>query len=288
MKKLSFAAALAFAAVSFTSCNNGGAPKADLKNSLDSLSYMYGIAQGTQYSQYLPQYQVDSTNIDQFIKGIVEGVKYADDKNKEVYLIGMNMGMQCAKNMVPGINYRTFGDDSTKTISVENLVAGLIKGLKDKKPEFTMEQINNILMEKDSVVKEQTFGENRKAGVAFLEENAGKEGVQKTESGLQYKVIKEGTGAKPEEGATVNVTYVGKLIDGTEFDSSKGDTIPMRLNGVLPGFREALKMMPVGSEWQVYIPSELAYGSASAGIIKPFSTLIFDLKLVSIKDEKKK
>lgn len=287
MKKITMAAALAFAALTFTGCNNNSAPKADLKNALDSLSYMYGLGQGNSYSQQLASAGIDSTNIDQFIKGVMEGVKASDDKNKEAYFFGMSLGMQCAKNMVPNINYRTFGEDSTKTISVENLVAGLVKGLKEKNPEMTFEQINNIIMEKDSIVKEEIFGDVKKANKDFLVENAKKEGVKTTESGLQYKVIEEGKGAVPAADATVNIKFVGKLIDGTEFDSSRGEAIPMNLNRSIAGFKEALSMMPIGSKWQLFVPAELAYGSGSAGNIKPFSTLIFDVELVSVKENKK-
>ena len=280
------AAALAFAALTFTGCNNNSAPKADLKNALDSLSYMYGLGQGTNYSQQLAGAGIDSSNIDQFVKGLLEGVKAADDKNKEAYFFGMSLGLQSSKSMVPNINYRTFGEDSTKTISVENLVAGLIKGLKDKTPSLTFQQINDIITEKDSLVKEEYFGDIKKANKEFLVENAKKEGVKTTESGLQYKIIKEGKGAVPADGATVNIVFTGKLIDGTEFDSSRGDTIPMNLNRSIAGFKEALSMMPVGSKWQLFVPYEIGYGTGAAGNIKPFSTLVFDIELISIKDEK--
>ena len=121
-----------------------------------------------------------------------------------------------------------------------------------------------------------------------MEENKTKEGVQTTASGLQYKVIKEGKCAIPTYSSTVKVNYKGTLIDGTEFDSSYKRNAPatFRANQVIKGWTEALTLMPVGSKWELYIPQELAYGARNAGQIKPFSTLIFEVELVSIEDKK--
>lgn len=130
-------------------------------------------------------------------------------------------------------------------------------------------------------------GENMVEGEAFLAENGTKEGVVTTESGLQYKIITEGTGAKPAATDTVEVHYAGTLIDGTEFDSSytRGATVSFPVNGVIPGWTEALQLMTVGSKWQLFIPSALAYGpgGTGGGPIGPNATLIFDVELVSIK-----
>ena len=138
-----------------------------------------------------------------------------------------------------------------------------------------------------SIIKREKYGENKIAGEKFLEENKTKEGVQTTASGLQYKVIKEGKGAIPTDSSTVKVNYKGTLIDGTEFDSSYKRNAPatFRANQVIKGWTEALTLMPVGSKWELYIPQELAYGARNAGQIKPFSTLIFEVELVSIEDK---
>lgn len=287
MKKIQIAAALAVAALTFTGCNNSSAPKANMNNAVDSLSYMYGLAQGDgMKTYYLQRSGIDSTNIDQFIKGILEGAKAADDKGKNAYYMGLQMGQNIANNAVKGINYNVFGEDSTKTISVENLFAGLIKGLKEKNIGFTQEEIRTIIEEKDSLIKEQNYSDIKKAGLDFLAENAKKEGVKVTESGLQYKVITEGKGAVPTETSKVMLKYTGKFIDGTEFDSSRGEAIEMIVNRNIEGFKEALMMMPVGSTWEIYLPYNLAYGNATRGSIKPFSTLIFNVELVSIKNDK--
>lgn len=289
MKKVTFAA-LALAALTFTGCNNNAsAPKADMKNAVDSLSYMYGLAQGDgMKTYYLQRAGIDSTNIDQFIKGMLDGAKSADDKDKNAYYIGLQMGQNIANNAVKGMNYNIFGEDSTKTISVDNLFAGLIKGLKEKNIGFTQDQIRSIIEEKDSVIKEEVYGQTKKEGMEFLAANAKKEGVQTTESGLQYKVIKAGNGAVPQEDSKVELKYTGKFIDGTEFDSSRGEAIEMIVNRNIDGFKEALMMMPVGSIWEIYIPYNLAYGETMRGSIKPFSTLIFNVELVSIKNDSKK
>ena len=126
--------------------------------------------------------------------------------------------------------------------------------------------------------------ENKAAGEKFLAENAKKEGVKTTSSGLQYKIIKEGNGAVPTDSSKVKVNYKGTLIDGTQFDSSydRKEPTTFRANQVIKGWTEALTMMPVGSKWELYIPQDLAYGAREAGQIKPFSTLIFEVELVGI------
>ncbi len=127
----------------------------------------------------------------------------------------------------------------------------------------------------------EKYADNKAAGEKFLAENKAKEGVVTTPSGLQYKIITKGNGAVPADSSKVKVNYKGTMIDGTEFDSSK-EPITLAVNRVIPGWTEALKMMPVGSKWELYIPQELGYGAQEAGKIKPFSTLIFEVELVDI------
>ena len=126
---------------------------------------------------------------------------------------------------------------------------------------------------------------NKTEGEEFLAKNKEKEGVKTTDSGLQYEIIKEGTGPKPKETDKVKVDYTGTLIDGTVFDSSvqRGQPATFGVNQVIPGWTEALEMMPVGSKWKIYIPSDLGYGERGAGKdIGPNSTLIFEVELLDI------
>ena len=128
--------------------------------------------------------------------------------------------------------------------------------------------------------------ENLAEGKTFLAENGSLPGVTTLPSGLQYKVIREGSGEKPLATSTVEVHYAGRLIDGTVFDSSvkRGEPAVFPLNGVIPGWTEALQLMPVGSKWEVYVPSELAYGAQGAGgVIQPNATLIFEIELLAIR-----
>lgn len=152
---------------------------------------------------------------------------------------------------------------------------------------FQQKQVAAQKAEQDKV-----GNDNQANGEAFLAENKTKDGVVTLDSGLQYKVVTEGSGAKPTATDTVEVHYAGTLIDGTEFDSSykRGTTVSFPVNGVIPGWTEALQLMPVGSKWQLFIPSDLAYGpgGTSGGPIGPNATLIFDVELVAIKSGDKK
>ncbi len=137
--------------------------------------------------------------------------------------------------------------------------------------------------EKRAAVLAAQADSNKKAGAAFLAENGKKDGVTTTASGLQYKVITAGTGAKPTDADSITVKYRGTLIDGMEFDSNNGQPATFQVGGVIPGFREALKLMPVGSKYQIFIPADQAYAERGAGdVIGPNATLIFEVELVAI------
>jgi len=153
---------------------------------------------------------------------------------------------------------------------------------------FIMKFINereSLKAEKQAEINKESFKENIALNEDFLAKNKEKAGVTVTASGLQYEVIKMGKGPKPTAESTVKVHYVGTLIDGTEFDSSikKSQPAQFPVSGVIPGWTEALQLMPVGSKFKLYIPSSLAYGANGAGeMIKPFSTLIFEVELLEI------
>ena len=181
-------------------------------------------------------------------------------------------------------NRQIFGQDSTQTLSKENFLAGFIATVK-KQGFVSVDSAAVYVRSKAELIKskalEAKYADYKKQNEDFLAKNKGKEGIQTTASGLQYKIITKGTGAIPADTSRVKVNYKGTLIDGTEFDSSK-EPITLAVSRVIPGWTEALKMMPVGSKWELYIPQELGYGAQEAGKIKPFSTLIFEVELVDI------
>ncbi|WP_321334275.1 FKBP-type peptidyl-prolyl cis-trans isomerase [uncultured Bacteroides sp.] len=286
MKKVSILMAIAVA-TSLASCT-AQSPKANLKSDIDSLSYSLGMSQTQGLKQYLVgRMDVDTTYMNEFIKGLNEGATKTSKKDV-AYLAGLQIGQQISNQMMKGINHELFGEDSTQTISKDNFIAGFVAGTLEKGGLMSMEKAQQYTQAKMEVIKnkamETKYAANKAAGVKFLADNKSKEGVVTTPSGLQYKIITKGTGAVPADTCKVKVNYRGTLIDGTEFDSSYSRKEPttFRANQVIKGWTEALTMMPVGSKWEIYVPQELGYGSRESGKIKPFSTLIFEVELLSI------
>ena len=289
MKKFTFVAAMAIAAASIVaSCGNSTSSKPNLKNDVDTLSYAMGMAQTQGLKQYLAQMEIDTTYMDAFIKGLNEGANAGDDKKKAAYYMGIQIGQQISNRMVKGINHELFGEDSTKTISLKNFMAGFIQGVKGKKGLMTVEQAGQVAQMKMMSIKaknmEEQYGPLKMKGEAWMAANAKKPGVKTLPSGVQYKVIKEGAGQMPKDTSVVKVNYEGRLIDGTVFDSSykNGQPVTLRANQVIKGWTEALVHMPAGSVWEVYIPQELAYGDREQGQIKPYSPLVFKIELISV------
>ena len=281
-----FVAAMAILVAGFTACGNS-TPRANLKNDVDTMSYAIGLAQTQGLKEYLVgSMGVDTAYMSEFIKGLNEGVNAGENKKKAAYFAGIQIGQQISNRMMKGINNELFGEDSTKTISLKNFMAGFIGGVTGKKGLMTMEEAQETAQRKMQEVKaremEKKFGANKEAGEKFLAANAKKEGVKTLPSGLQYKVLTEGTGAIPADTSLVKVNYEGRLIDGTVFDSSykRGEPAIFRANQVIKGWTEALCHMPAGSVWEVYIPQDQAYGEREQGDIKPFSALIFKIELV--------
>ena len=281
---------MAISAATFMSCGNS-TPKADLKNDVDSMSYAMGYSQTQGLKEYLVgRMQIDTTYMDEFLKGLNVGASAGDDKKKAAYYAGIQIGQQISNQMVKGINSEVFGEDSTKSISLKNFLAGFAAGTTGKgSVKMTMEEAMKLAQTKMSQIKTQSmekqYGANKAAGEKFLKENAKKPGVITMPSGLQYKVIKVGNGPMPKDTSTVVVNYEGKTIDGKVFDSSytKKEPVTMRVNQVISGWTEALLRMPEGSSWELYIPQNLAYGEREAGQIKPFSTLVFKIELLKVK-----
>lgn len=191
------------------------------------------------------------------------------------YGIGLQVGQQLKES-------------GLQDLQPEALLAGLTDSLQGNTPQVAVEAVHRALREiheRADVIRREQQKEQAATGEAFLADNASKEGVSVTESGLQFKVLKKGDGPIPAQKDQVRVHYTGRLIDGTVFDSSveRGQPAEFPVNGVIAGWVEALSMMPVGSKWQLYIPYNLAYGERGAGAsIPPFSALIFDVELLAI------
>jgi FKBP-type peptidyl-prolyl cis-trans isomerase FklB len=220
------------------------------------------------------------------IVGVLSGVAHAQskpslktDKEKVSYSIGLDIGTNFKRQSVD--------------LDSKALAAGISDGLSGAKPALGEDEVKKVLADfqqqmrtRAATMAQQAADDNKKKGEAFLVENKKQKGVVTLPSGLQYKILKDAKGAKPKATDTVSTHYRGTLIDGTEFDSSikRGQPAEFPVNQVIPGWTEALQLMPVGSKWQLFIPSDLAYGPQGAGnTIGPNSTLIFEVELLDIK-----
>jgi FKBP-type peptidyl-prolyl cis-trans isomerase FklB len=208
--------------------------------------------------------------------GVVQAaeLKLEDDAKKLSYTLGFQIAQNLARQ---GMSL----DAEAASRAVHDVFSGA-------KPMLSVEEMQAVVqrVQTAALEKRKTIGEtNQKAGDAFLAENKAKEGVKSTASGLQYKVIKAGTGKSPAETSEVEVHYEGRLINGKVFDSSiqRGKSITFGVNKVIKGWTEALQLMKEGARYQIYIPSALAYGENGAGAaIGPNETLIFDVELIKV------
>ena len=287
MKKISILAAVLVAAI-MGSCT-GGAPKANMKDDVDTLSYAIGLAQTQGLKEYLTQrMDVDTTYIDEFVKGLNEAANASDNKKKAAYYAGIQIGQQISQQMIKGINYEVFGDDSIHSVSLKNFMAGFIAGTTGKNALMTTEEASmtaqTMMQSVKARIMQEKFGDWKKQCEDYMAEIAKKEGINDLGDGVYYEVITEGKGAIPADTSRVKVNYEGKLLNDTIFDSSyqRGEPAKFRCNQVIPGWTRALTNMPVGSTWMVYIPQEQAYGDRDAGKISPFSCLIFKIELLGI------
>lgn len=285
MKKISFVLAVALAAV-MASCNQG--PSATLKTDIDTLSYAIGMSQTQGLKEYLSMRMgVDTTYVEDFIKGFREGVKAGDDKSKAAFYAGIQIGQQVSQGMLQNINRMIFGEDSTQTVNESNVYAGFIAAVAGNEKVMSLDSANTFVQTRMDAIREaaraKAYADNKKAGEDYLAEIAKKEGVKELGNGVLYEVITEGKGEVAADTARVKVHYEGKLIDGTVFDSNlESEPTTFRANQVIPGFKAALTSMPVGSKWIVYIPQDQAYGTQDMGNIKPFSALTFTIELLDI------
>lgn len=191
--------------------------------------------------------------------------------DKLSYALGLSMG-------------QNFIGSGVKDINVDDFADALRAVYTDGEKKMTYDEAKQVVTEYFSELEKKATENNAKAGKEFLEANAKQDGVHVTESGLQYQIVKEGTGKKPGPNDVVTVHYTGRLIDGTVFDSSveRGEPATFAVGQVIPGWVEGLQLMSEGAAWRLFIPSELAYGPHGTGPIGPNSTLIFDVQLLKV------
>lgn len=259
-----------------------------LNSGSDSVSYAAGMAVTNGLLPFLKQqHGLDSASIGLFLKAFEEVINAGETPEAKARIAGVEIANQVRGRMLPGISGEF--TDSPDSIISDLFFRGFIDAMKQDTTHFKQAAAEEYFKQKQETDKkakeEKLYGPNRDAGIKFLKENAQKEGVITTASGLQYKVLVKGEGEVPQMTDKVQVNYEGRLVDGTVFDASAkhGDKpAEFRADQVIRGWTEALTMMPVGSKWQLYIPQELAYGERNMGNIKPYSTLIFDVELVGI------
>ncbi len=296
MNKVIWATLVATTAL-FGACSDQKGPKANLKTDIDTLSYELGMANSVtedNLKQYLamPQVGSDTAYVEEFLKGLKDGMRAADNKKRAAYVAGLQAGMQFKMNLKQTEEY-VFGDDSTKHFSVKNYLAGFSDGMGGKKTALKLDgkpadkqavtmDVQERMKKMADVANEKKYAKEMKASKDFIARKAKEEGVRKLPGGTLYKVIKAGTGEKPKDGQQVKVIYEGKLANGTVFDSSSNQPVEFTVGRAIPGFNAALMAMPVGSTWEVYIPYDQAYGSQAGGPIPAYAALTFTITVVSI------
>ena len=252
-----------------------------LNTTADSVSYAAGMSLTNGLMPFLQQqYGLDETFMDDFLRGFEEAIRAKVDNATKAYGAGISIAAMLEDRMVPGVTEEF--KDSDSPIQHDLLVQGFIASLKKDTTFFQQEAAETLMRTTRDAVKHAKEEAAKEEGRKFLAENATKEGVKTLPSGLQYKVLREGTGKVADVNDEVVVKYEGRLIDGTIFDSSyerNPQTSKFRPNQVIKGWTEALSMMPEGSKWELYIPENLAYGERQAGKIPAFSTLIFTVEV---------
>lgn len=257
--------------------------------SVDTFSYAIGMANTLGLKAYLAQrMNVDTAYMANFLEGFNATLSMDERKRLEAYAAGLQIRKQVEEQIIPGLNQRITGNDSTILLNPKLFIEAFGNTLAGQPTDMSLQQAEEIAERQmkyyHDTNMERQYGDNRRAGEAFLAANAKKDSVETLPSGVQYKVLVKGSGDIPTATSKVKVNYEGRLIDGTVFDSSYERKQPATFgcNQVIKGWTEALTHMPVGSKWEIYIPQELGYGSREAGKIPPFSALIFTVELLDI------
>lgn len=265
------------------SCGGAGTGKVTMNDVKDSISYAIGMGRAVRvYKEQLPYDIVDSVTIKQFVKGFMEAASNPDDNSKLAYALGLEIGFQEMNQVFPGMSQNLFGNG--ETFNKNNYVSGFRDGMLDNWKVMSFEDADDTANRLYELLMQQQMDKSKEENQAYLEKKAREENVVKTPSGLLYQVIKLGDGGpKPTATSDVEVRYRGEFIDGTVFDEA---TTPVTLNlgGVIKGWTEGIQLMSVGDKYRFFIPYDLGYGENGYGSdIKPYSTLVFEVELVSFK-----
>ncbi|MBO7119579.1 MAG: FKBP-type peptidyl-prolyl cis-trans isomerase [Bacteroidaceae bacterium] len=257
---------------------------------VDTFSYYFGRANSNGLKGYLAQRMgIDTAYVADFLKGFEQMTLSEADKKEKARLAGIEIRQQVENQVYPNASKQV--NDSTDVLNKALFVKGFREGFQGVNNVVSMDSTQKLVKKQmdyyHKVNMERKHGANRIAGEEFLKANAKKDSVKVTPSGLQYKILTQGTGEIPTKDVKVKVNYEGHLIDGTEFDSSykRNKPVTFPVSGVIAGWTEALCMMPVGSKWMLYVPQELAYKDREQAKIPPFSCLIFTIELLDIEKE---
>lgn len=264
------------------------ADKIILTTPSDTLSYATGAAVTGGLDQYLSQkYGIEEANNAYFLRGLKEAFNRRSDKAFLAYMAGFAIAEQIQKQILPNIKSQFKG--TGVNIDDDKLFAGFVAALEKDSSVFTQAKAEKYFEAKRIALRESRDKANKEAGERFLSENAKKDGVITTATGLQYIILQKGTGPIPTKDSQVRVVYEGKTIDGKVFDATSlhgKDYDVFGVSGLIKGWTEALCMMPVGSKWTIFVPQDLAYGARGAGEkIAPYSTLIFTMELKGIENK---
>jgi len=277
MKKIIVSAILAAAVIS---CDKAGSSSSvnKLENEDQKAGYAYGMYVGQDVEKYSQSLKEDSLNYSELEKGIWDYLN-SSSKDRNSYAQGQSIGLSIQ-------NFLKTQKLEGK-IDQKYIVAGIMNVLKKDSVLFSKDSVMSFIQTYMQKNHERMMSDNLEKGNKFLESKKKSSKVQATESGLLYEVVKEGTGAQPTENSVVKVNYIGKLTDGKVFDESKkGEPIEFPLMNVIPGWREGLQLMKVGSKYKFYIPANLAYGANGSpdGSIGPNETLEFEVELLETKE----
>ena len=276
MKKIVFLVSIV--AVVLTSCGGGkNMRNVSLKTTQDSLAFAVSLAKSETLSDiiYL-QLGVDSAHIDEFVRGVCDAFPMSDDKKSDAYVKGLSIGSQAA-NVYLNANEEVYPGDSVNKLDREMFLAGLIAGVYN----------DGKIMSSEAAVEYSDRVIYRQASEDFMAENKKQPGVVALPSGLQYKMEVEGKGPVATAVDTAYVIYKGTLPNGRTFDSSRGKEVAFPVSGVVPGFSEALQVLPEGTKCKIYLPWNLAYGKSGTRGIPPYSALIFDIEIMRVVKAKK-